>query len=42
MTGIPVALQPAIADSFLAEIMLLLTVLARAECHRRPTRPGRR
>ncbi|MET9849692.1 hypothetical protein ACFZC6_30600 [Streptomyces ossamyceticus] len=42
MTGIPVALHPAIADSALAEIMLLLTVLAPAERHRRPPLPGRR
>jgi hypothetical protein len=41
MTGIPVALHPAIADSALAEIKLL-TVLAPAERHRRPPLPGRR
>lgn len=42
MTGISVALHPAIADSALAGIALLLTVLDRAERHRRQPRPGRR
>lgn len=42
MTATPLALHPAIADNALAGIMLLITVLDRAERHRRQPRPGQR